>query len=437
MSFYWLLIYCGFTGFVVIQVCLLLLQSWEHRRFARSRLRGYVKAGASGRAWVFVPCKGHDLDLRTNLGRLLQQDYENYEVVFIVEDLADPALAIIEEVRREHFEIRSHLVVAGKAVDCGQKVHNLRVATEDIPPTVDHLVFVDSDAQPRREWLRCLVSRLETGKTGAVTGYRWFIPRKPSPSNYILSAINARAGLLLGTWHRYPVWGGSWGIRRELFEKTEIRRRWERTLSDDLVATFAIHEQGIGVEYEPNCMVASPVDGSLLGFFEFIRRQYFIARTYSPLYWKLGLGCVTLFCVHFLVTLGWILHAGARGRVAWLPVGALLLIQAINVCRGLLRHSAAKAYFPEHWPRLRGPAWFDVTTEPLTAFFNWIGLVLSVFGGTIVWRGILYRVSRDGKVLSLIRTRDKAKRDREVEPVPIRVHGNASSTNPAARARAG
>lgn len=416
---------------------MLLLQTWEHRRFARSRLGGSAKACAKGRVRVFVPCKGHDLELKTNLGRLLRQDYTNYEVVFIVEDVHDPALRVIEEVRHAYPDIPSRIVIAGKAADCGQKVHNLRAATETIPEAVDHLVFVDSDAQPRREWLRCLVSRLEVGNTGVVTGYRWFIPSRPTLANYILSVINARAGFLLGTWHRYPVWGGSWGIRRELFEKAEIRRRWERTLSDDLVATFAIHEHGLGVEYEPNCMVASPVDGDLLGLFEFVRRQYFIARTYSPLYWKLGLGCITVACIHYLWTLGWIVHSATQGTVAWLPLGAILAIQAANVVRGVLRHSAARAYFPEHWRHLRGPAFFDVGTEPLAVFLNWIGLGLSVFGRTIVWRGIEYRMSPGGKVLSLVRREPAHRANETPESDPVCALRGPSADASTARARAG
>ena len=403
MDFYWLLIYSSVTGFVIIQVFLLLLQTWEHRRFARSRLRGSGKATARGRARVFVPCKGRDLGLKTNLERLLQQDYDNYEVVYIVEDRFDPAWDVIEAVRAAHPEVDSRIVVAGRARACGQKVHNLRIATEDIPESVDHLVFVDSDAQPRRQWLRCLVSRLETGETGIVTGYRWFIPRTNSLANCLLTAINGRAGFLLSTWDRYPVWGGSWGIRKELFEKAEIRRRWENTLSDDLVATCAIHENGLRVEFEPNCMVASPADGSLPWLIEFVRRQYFIARTYSPLYWNLGVVCNTIFSLHFLVSFCWIACSAATGRIPWVPVVALAVIHAINVTRGILRHSAAKTYFPEHWNRLRGTAWFDIATEPLAAICNWVGMGLSFFGRTIVWRGIEYRLSRDGKVVLLVR----------------------------------
>ena len=417
MDFLWLLIYCSITGFTVIQVFLLLLQTWEHRRFARSRLRGSAKVRGRGRARVFIPCKGHDIELRTNLEQLLQQDYDNYEVVFIVEDRSDPALEIIEGVRAAHPGIASHIVVAGVAEDCGQKVHNLRIATETIPESIDHLVFVDSDAQPRGDWLRCMVARLEIGHCGVVTGYRWFIPQRTTLANCLLTAINGRVGSLLGTWDRYPVWGGSWGIRREFFEQADVRARWNKTLSDDLVATFAIHENGNCVEFEPNCMVASPADGDLRQLIEFVRRQYLIARTYSPLFWKLGFGCNALACLQFLMSVGWIGFGLVTGTFAWLPVAALAVVQAINVSRGILRHSAAKAYFPDHWDRLKTAAWLDVAMEPLSVFCNWIGMSLAFFGRTIVWRGIEYRMDRNGKVLSLAR-RDGEKHAESRQLVP-------------------
>ena len=108
--------------------------------------------------------------------RCCEQDYDDYEVTFIVESTDDPAYPAIRRAMAEHPWVPARVVVAGRATDSGQKVHNLRVATQHLSQRVKYLAFVDSDARPRPEWLRMLVSRLEQPGLGAVTGYRWFTP---------------------------------------------------------------------------------------------------------------------------------------------------------------------------------------------------------------------------------------------------------------------
>ena len=73
---------------------------------------------------IFVPCKGNDDDLAANLRPMFEQDHPNYELVFIVESIADEAYAPIQRLIAEHPHQHARLVVAGLATDSGQKVHN-------------------------------------------------------------------------------------------------------------------------------------------------------------------------------------------------------------------------------------------------------------------------------------------------------------------------
>ena len=52
-------------------------------------------------ASIIVPCKGLDDGLRENLSVLLEQEYPDYEVIFVVDDRNDAAAPIIEEVSRK------------------------------------------------------------------------------------------------------------------------------------------------------------------------------------------------------------------------------------------------------------------------------------------------------------------------------------------------
>src|SRR5918912_2729887 len=82
-------------------------------------------------ASVIAPCRGLDQGLRENLAALFRQDYPAYEIIFVTDEANDPALAVIEEVRRENEKRPVRVVVAGGATRSGQKVHNLRAAINE------------------------------------------------------------------------------------------------------------------------------------------------------------------------------------------------------------------------------------------------------------------------------------------------------------------
>ena len=120
--------YLVLAGAAVVQALLLLLQTWENRRYSRSCMRDLARHRPSGRAVILAPCKGSEPALRQNLCALFQQDYPDYEITFIVQQANDPACAVIGRLMAEHPDVTARLLVAGRASQCGQKVHNLRAA---------------------------------------------------------------------------------------------------------------------------------------------------------------------------------------------------------------------------------------------------------------------------------------------------------------------
>jgi hypothetical protein len=387
------------AALAVGQALALTLQTWEHCRYARSCMKRQGRYRAAGRAAVFAPVKGGDVDLEANLRALFRQDHGEYELTFIVESTNDVACEVIRRVMREHPEVASRLVVAGRATDSGQKVHNLRVATDGLAPEVKYLAFVDSDAQPRPEWLRLLIARLDRPGMGAATGYRWFVPSQPTLANLLLYSINCGVMVLLGRQSHSLVWGGSWAIRRDLFDALSIREAWQGTLSDDLVASRLLREAGVSTRFEPVAVVASPLDlggGEMLAF---LRRQYLVGRCYSPRWWTLGLGGTTpaiLAWLGSLAAVGWGLLAGTLPL--WIPLGAAVALYLVNALRGGLRQGLVRTYFPGQYEQLRAARWFDVVASPLVAVVNWLVMLSSMFGRRIRWRGVEYHVGRRGRL---------------------------------------
>jgi cellulose synthase/poly-beta-1,6-N-acetylglucosamine synthase-like glycosyltransferase len=411
MGAYWLAAYLVVACLAVVQALLIGLQTWEHRRFARGRLEFLRKRRPGGRVALFVPCKGVDLELEESLHTLLRQDYGNYEVTFIVESPDDPAYAMVRRVTDAHPQADWGVIIAGEASSSGQKVHNLLAATENLPPDVEYLAFVDSDARPNHYWLRALVSELVRKEVGAVTGYRWFVPRQPSLANHLLYSINCNYASLVGKDSPLCVWGGSWAIRREAFEQLGVREAWKGTLSDDLVVSRVIRRAGLRIEFEPACMVASPLDNTMGETLSFIRRQYVIAKHYLPFGWLSALLLVSfanLVLFGSMVAVGWTLASGLLSP--WIPAGILAVLYLASVYRGLVRHDLAAIYFPDQRDRLRKARRFDVWAGPFVGLVNWLALAISVVGRRITWRGITYRI-RGGGQTRLLRRDDAALAD--------------------------
>ena len=392
-------------GYLAVAVCGLVisvalsLQAWEYHRFARRRFGVRPDRQNRGRAAVFVPCKGNDIDLENNLLALLEQDYADYEVVFVVESADDPACAVIKglpgrmTVRRGGVSAR--LVVAGKAEDCGQKVHNLLRATANLHPDVKFLAFADSDARPQPDWLRTLVDRLSHDRNGAVTAYRWFVPLKTTPANLVAASINNSIVPLIG-WRRHRmVWGGTWAIRRDVFDESGLREAWQGTLSDDLVASRVLVEGGWRVDFEPRCVVASPVDFDAKGMIEFIRRQLLIGRFYSPFWWKFCFTATTLGMLAFWGGIGLVLAGLLTGASwTWLPGACVAVLMAMSVMRAGWRQDAQAVYLRDgRRPPVAMPL-FDIFAAPAGGLVAWIGFAASAVGHSIRWRGITYRLQR-------------------------------------------
>lgn len=383
-----------------VQTFLLSVYVWEHRRFARRRLAGPRDESSSLTAHValFAPCKGHDLELADNLRPLFEQDYPRYEVVFVVESADDPAVQVIESLRATYPERDCRLIVAGGSTMCGQKVHNLRVATRSLPPEVEVLAFVDSDARPRRDWLRQLVSRLDRANTGAATGYRWFVPKRASLSNYVLYSLNAAAASLFGTGGHHLVWGGSWAVRRDVFERCRLRQAWLGTLSDDLVAARVLHAVGLQVRFEPACVVASPLESTWRETARFVNRQYTIGRCYVPLRWALAFYGATVELLAFWGGLAIAAEQTATGKGCWwLPLAMAAYQYGWSAYRGLLRRDLARLYLGPDQRGVERAARFDTWCAPLITLLHWGWLVASLCTRRITWRGITYRLRWGGR----------------------------------------
>ena len=137
---------------------------------------------------VILPIKGVESGTRLNLEAVLNQAYGRYRVIATVESADDPVCGLIRELQRNQPVGRLDLVVAGRATQRGQKVHNQLMAVATTSDQDEVLAFVDGDANLGPQCLHALIGPLGYGRhIGATTGYRFYIPVNSHAANAVAS----------------------------------------------------------------------------------------------------------------------------------------------------------------------------------------------------------------------------------------------------------
>ncbi|MCA1593664.1 MAG: glycosyltransferase family 2 protein [Acidobacteria bacterium] len=385
-----------------ILAALVLLQSILSLR-GGVRYLAYVRRETEARrslympfASVIVPCRGFDQGLVANLAALFAQHYPAYEIIFVSDRADDTALAIAVEVARsfdEHSVARARTVVAGSAKDSGQKVHNLRAAAVEIDPLSEVLVFVDTDARPDALWLRSLVAPLGDEGVGAATGYRWFLPVKGGLASHLRSVWNASIASALGADEKRKFcWGGSTAIRRETFERLDVREQWRGALSDDFALTRVLQREGLPIRFVPGCLTASLEDCTFAGLFEFTTRQLKITRVYAPHLWKIVLLTNLLFVLVFYGGLALGLARAALGLSYEWPLAIVCAIFLLGAWKAFFRLRAVALSLEHYHAQLRAGLWAHLLLWPVTSVLYLYNALAALLSRRIKWRGITYEL---------------------------------------------
>jgi ceramide glucosyltransferase len=382
-----------FASLLVVQAAFSLRGGVSYLFYVRQEL-AKKNWGFTPYASVIAPCRGLDQGLRENLAALFRQDYTAYEIIFVTDSSADPALAVIEEVRREFSaHVTSRVCVAGEATRGGQKVHNLRAAVAEADAKSEIFVFVDSDARPRENWLRALVAPLADQHTGAATGYRWFIPVRGGFSSTLRAVWNASIASALGERsERNFCWGGSTAISRATFERAKIMEEWDGAASDDFAMMRALRRARLPIHFVPACLTASHEDCGFRELLEFTTRQLKITRVYAPRLWQVVLYSNLLFV---LVFYGGIILTAARAALGLSVAPTLpyvLALYALGTLKAFLRWCAVRLALAQFRAELRRDAPAQLLLWPLASALYLYNALAALFSRRIEWRGITYEL---------------------------------------------
>lgn len=336
---------------------------------------------------VIAPTRGHEVGFVDNIRPLLEQNYPRYEIQFVFDNPQDPSVPLVNN-------LGGKVVIAGPALDTGQKVHNLIVAAQQIDPRTEVLVFVDTDARPDSDWLRKLVAPLADENLGASTGYRWFIPERGGLASRLRGVWNASVASALGAdTTKNFCWGGSTAIRRSTFEELRVAEHWRGTVSDDFTITRVLKEAKRPVHFTPLCLVPSVGDCDWRELLEFTTRQIKITRVYAAHLWLPLLLGSALFTIVFFGGLALLIVRLLSGQSWWLLASVLAVIFALGAAKGFIRWRAvSRALGAKYQAALRRDLLAHVLLWPFASVVYLYNTIVAAFSRRITWRGITYNL---------------------------------------------
>lgn len=203
---------------------------------------------------IIKPLRGAERNLHANLATFCRQDYPGaVQHLFGTSDAADPALAVVEAVRRDFPGARFTIVSDPRLHGPNRKVSNLINMLTRAENEI--LVFADSDVGVPSDYLRRIVGEFERPGVELVTCAYYgkpdpgFWPRLSAMGTNYQFLPSAVTGSSLGLAH--PCFGQTIAVRRRTLERIGGLGPLAHHLAEDHAIGAAIRSQGGAIAIPP------------------------------------------------------------------------------------------------------------------------------------------------------------------------------------------
>jgi len=340
---------------------------------------------------VILPVRGLDDGFDENVRALLSQMYPRYRLLVVADDSLDPALLRIQTIARESPRVALATILSDASPLRG-KVNALRSALAHLHPEDEVVVFADSDIRPAPDWLRQLVQPLADSTVGVATGFRWYLPPRPTFWSLVRAEWNAVSANVLFDPRRSFAWGGSCAVRKDLLVPLRLEDRWHDVLSDDLILTQAVREAGLKIAYVPAALVPTFEGADRATCTEWCFRQMTMATLYLPIVRRYATAAFAVFNGSILFGIACL--ALAVWNVAYLiPATIFLAPFPVSIAKASLRRRALFSAAPTVAAAWNVPAWRTAIAAIAVPWVMTAGLLRTRRPTTIRWRGHTYDVS--------------------------------------------
>ncbi len=328
---------------------------------------------------ILKPLTGLEPELEYNLRSFFEQDYTNFEILFAVRDQDDPAVPVVEALRKEYTHVPARLVVTGTSRFPNAKVYSLdRMLAE---AEHDLVVMSDSDIRVTPDLLRTVAAEFRDPNIGVATcPYRAVAGTPMGGSLWSrLEATGMNVNFISGILAARMIEGMQFAVgptivaRRSALESFGGFERLKDYLAEDFVMGKFASQAGYGVILS-SYVVEHHIGSS--GFLKNARHRLRWARsTRRSRPWGYFGQALTM-------PIPWALAVCAANPAWWPVLPATLAIRW------------AAAYFVSARVLRARINWALMPLEDLASFAFWLA---GCFGSTIEWRGKRYRLFSDGR----------------------------------------
>ena len=417
-SFFWILT-SSIIALAAMQLLFIVwyrsvLQQPNEAHFDLESISANSNSTANPNVAVVLCLRGPDPTLPECLTGLLNQNFSSFSLHLVVDSDGDPVIPIAKQVFKSidsPVDIHWHTVTdhgRNRSLKCSALLTAvLALKSQEQPP--DIIAFVDADALVAPDWLSRLVSPLSdangpeskttaTSTIGATTGNRWFEPTANNLGSQFRAAWNAAA---LPQMQIYRVaWGGSLALKLATIDQCDLLTRWSQAFCEDTMLAGVLQANGLQVYRVPELIVVNQESTTIKSAIGWIVRQLLTVRLHHRA-WSLILthailGGFCFFAPLFLMmvtatqdrqlaistTLIWIIQLG-------LNIAVLSYIRRLNI--NAIQKSAPK-------PTNRSGLLSKLTAAiALQAIYPFLAIGAAFWQRTR-WRGIDYRIGRQGEV---------------------------------------
>ncbi|HKP87075.1 MAG TPA: bacteriohopanetetrol glucosamine biosynthesis glycosyltransferase HpnI, partial [Blastocatellia bacterium] len=341
---------------------------------------------------IMIPLYGADFKAYQNYALFCRQDYPRYQIVFGVRESTDSSVPIVEKLIADFSDTDIDLVICPDVIGANLKVSNL----QNMYARVKHerVVIVDSDIRVGSDYLRRIVSELSDEGVGLVT----CLYRAAEAPDFAagLEAVGITAEFMPGVLMARMIEGVKFSLgstmatTRTRLESLGGFHALKDYLADDFMLGNLIARQGYEVRISDYTVETAMAPVGLLAMVRHQMRWARSTRISRPL------GYLGLIFTHgtTLALINLIVSGGSP-----LSVSLLAFTLAARMSMGWL---IGVRYLKDKI--LRHNFWL-LPVRDVLSFVIWC---LSWVGRRVEWRGRLFEVRRDGKMVQVGEKREPA-----------------------------
>jgi ceramide glucosyltransferase len=195
---------------------------------------------------VLKPVRGVDFGSYENFSSFCRQNYEDYEILFCVNEMSDPAVPVIQRVMEEFPQRHIRILSGAPQLGTNRKVNNLALLTKEAQH--NFLVQSDGDVRVGPNYLREVIAPFADGGVGVVSCFYRGVaqPNLEAEIEAVGAASDFFAGALVADWMEGVTFalGASVATTKEWLGKIGGYEAIADFLADDYEIGNRVHKAG-------------------------------------------------------------------------------------------------------------------------------------------------------------------------------------------------